>query len=149
MVADDGRSHHSLSTATAECMRLAVTISQGFLELVLEKLTPLGTITTRRLFGSASVSQDGSIFALVRGDELYFKVDATTRPQFGTKGSAPFCYETKSGTHIINSYWRAPKRLFNDPGAMHDFARAALAAGRRADAKKQPKKPKVSAPQSG
>ena len=91
MVADDGRSHHSLSTAPAECMRLAVTISQGFLEFVREKLAPLGTITTRRLFGSVSVSQEGSIFALVRGDELYFKVDATTRPQFGTQGSAPFC----------------------------------------------------------
>ena len=39
----------------------------------------------------------------------------------------------------IGAYWQIPERLFDEPNEILDWARAALAAGRRAAEKKRPK----------
>jgi DNA transformation protein len=43
----------------------------------------------------------------------------------------------KARTVEIGSYRRVPERLFDDADEMVEWARAALAAGRRAEAKKK------------
>ena len=53
----------------------------------------------------------------------------------------PFSYQVKGRTVEIGSYRRVPERLFDDADEMVDWARAALAAGRRAQAKKTRRRP--------
>ena len=111
-------------------------VSKDYLEFIREQLSALGHITTRKMFGAAGVYIDGDIVALVADDVLFLKADATTQPSFTSEGCGPFTYMTKDGAHTLNTYWRAPDRLFDDIDAMHQFARTALAVSRRAPAKK-------------
>jgi DNA transformation protein len=80
---------------------------------------------------------DGVIFALILRDTLYFKVDAGNRAAYEAEGLLPFSYQVKGRTVEIGSYRRAPERLFDAAEDMVDWARAAVAAGRRAEAKKK------------
>ena len=111
-------------------------VTSDYLDFIVELLSPLGTITTHRLFSGKGVYLDGTIFAFVVDDILHFKVDDQTRPAFAADGCGPYTYETAKGTHALNSYWRAPERLFDEPDEMLVFARTAYATALRAGAKK-------------
>jgi DNA transformation protein len=116
-----------------------VATSPEFLAFVAEQLAPLGHVTTRRMFSGAGLYCDGVIFALILRGALYFKVDDVDRAAYEAEGLVPFSYEAKGRTVEIGSYWRVPERLFDDPDEMVEWARAALAAGRRAAAGKRRK----------
>jgi DNA transformation protein len=111
--------------------------SVEFLEFLKDQLRGLGHVTTRRMFSGAGIYCDGVIFALVLRDTLYFKVDDGNRHAYEAEGLEPFSYDAKGKTVTIGAYWRVPERLFDDPDEMLDWARAALAAGRRAAAMKK------------
>src|SRR5262245_66473962 len=113
--------------------------SADFLAYLEDQLKGLGRVTHRRMFSGASLYCDGIIFALVLGDTLYLKVDDTNRAAYQAEGLAPFTYEARGRTVEIGSYWRAPERLLDDPDELVEWARAAVAAGRRVEAKKAPK----------
>ena len=110
-----------------------------FVEFLKDQLRGLGHVTSRRMFSGAGLYGDGVIFALVLRDTLYFKVDDGNRAAYEAEGLAPFSYEARGKTVTVGAYWRVPERLFDDPDEMLEWARAALAAGRRAAAKKKPK----------
>ena len=119
-------------------------VSDGFKGLVAELLAPVGPIAIKRMFGGAGVMLEGVMFALVADDVLYFKVDDRTRARFESEGMGPFTYATKNGDNVLNSYYRAPERLYDEPDEMLAFAReaadAALARARLRSAKAGPKK---------
>jgi DNA transformation protein len=120
--------------------------SREFITFVADQLGSLGHITTRRMFSGAGIYCDGVIFALILRDALFFKVDDGNRAAYEAEGLEPFKYEARGRTVEIGSYWRVPERLFDDPDEMLEWARAAVAAGRRAEAKKKPKRRSPSAP---
>jgi DNA transformation protein len=117
-------------------------VSDSLIALLQEQLQPLGQIAFRRMFSGAGVYCDGVIFALILRDALHFKVDDANRAAYEAEGMAPFSYTAKSRTIEVGAYWRVPERLFDEPEEMIDWARAALAAGRRAAADKTGRKPK-------
>lgn len=110
-------------------------------DLLIEHLAPLGRITVRRMFSGGGVYCDGVIVALVLRDAVHFKVDDTNRPDYEAEGMAPFSYETKTGRHVLTSYWRIPERLLDEPDELLVWARKALQASLRAGAEKA--KPKT------
>ena len=113
--------------------------SADFLDFLRDQLRGLGRITTRRMFSGAGLYCDGVIFALILRDTLYFKVDDGNRSAYEAEGLEPFTYEARGKTVRIGAYWQVPERLFDEPDEMLDWARGALAAARRAPAKKKPK----------
>jgi DNA transformation protein and related proteins len=117
-----------------------MTASDGFIEYLKDLLDSLGPVTVRRMFGGAGMFGDGVMFALILDDTLYFKADDSNRPDFEAEDLAPFSYATKDGRHTIMSYWRCPDRLFDDPDEMTIWAGKALAAARRSDSSKPPRK---------
>ena len=112
-------------------------VSPSFLASVEDLLAPLGRISTRPMFGAAGIYADGIILAIVDDDVLHFKVDVAGRAAFAQEGCGPFTYQTKNGPHIINGYWQAPARLFDDPDEMVVWGRRAVAVSRAAGAKKK------------
>jgi DNA transformation protein and related proteins len=108
-----------------------------FVEFVKDQMAPLGPVVSRRMFSGAGLYLDGVIFALILRDTLYFKVDDGNRAAYEAEGLSPFSYQVNGRTVEIGSYRRAPERLFDDTEDMVDWARAAVAAGRRAEAKKK------------
>jgi len=115
--------------------------SPDFLEFLKDQLRGLGHITTRRMFSGAGLYCDGVIFALILRDTLYFKVDDGNRRAYEAEGLEPFSYEAQGQKRTVGAYWRVPERLFDEPDEMLEWARGALAAGRRA-AEKKAAKPK-------
>jgi DNA transformation protein len=116
--------------------------SADFLDFLKDQLRGLGHITTRRMFSGAGLYCDGVIFALILRDTLYFKVDDGNRGAFEAEGLEPFSYQAGGQTRTVGAYWQVPERLFDEADEMVEWARGALAAGRRAAEKKT--KPKAS-----
>src|ERR1700683_2676528 len=108
----------------------------SFAEFLREQLAPIGRITMRRMFAKTGVFCDGVMFAMVRDNTLYFRVDEDNRAAFKEALSfPPLNYEKKGGT-IDLAFWRAPERLFDEPDELVTWARAALAATRRVAGKR-------------
>jgi DNA transformation protein len=110
-----------------------------FIEFLKDQLKGLGHITSRRMFSGAGIYCDGVIFALVLRDILYFKVDDANRAAYEAEGLAPFSYAARGRMVEIGAYRRVPERLIDDPDEMLAWARAALAAGQRAEARMKPR----------
>ena len=56
--------------------------SPEYLEFVMEKLAPLGDITSRAMFGGYGIFHQGLMFALISEDTLYFKVNDSNREMY-------------------------------------------------------------------
>src|SRR5262245_15474799 len=96
-----------------------------------ELFASFGPVTVRRMFGGAGIYADGTMFALIAGNEIFLKADSHTIPNFERESLGPFSYATKDGRHSIMSYWRMPERLYDDPDELARWARAALETARR------------------
>jgi len=109
---------------------------------LLELLAPLGPISARRMFGGVGLFQGGMMFGLIARDELFLKVNDANRATYEAAGEAPFSYDTRHGVHTIQSYWRCPPELLDDPESFQDWARRAVeAAVVAARGKKASRKP--------
>jgi DNA transformation protein len=123
-------------------------VSESLAELLKEHLEPLGRVTLKRMFSGAGVYCDGVMFGLIARDTLHFKVDAGNRTDYEDEGMVPFSYQAKGKTVALGTYWRVPERLLDEPDEMLAWARAALAAGRRAAADKKPARRRRNSPRS-
>jgi DNA transformation protein and related proteins len=106
-------------------------LSKAFRAFVEELLADFGPVRIKPMFGGAGISQDGVNFAFIVADTLYFKADDGNRAAFEAEGMTPFGYTAK-GKPVVTSYWRVPERLLEDPEALQEWAREALAAAGRA-----------------
>jgi DNA transformation protein len=105
--------------------------SPEFRNYVLEMLEPLGGVTARRMFGGAGLYRDGTIFALIADDVLYFKVDDANRADYRAAGTGPFRpFEDKP---LAMPYWEVPTDILENPQELCTWAARAWEAGRRAD----------------
>jgi|SRR5690349_14734590 DNA transformation protein and related proteins len=110
--------------------------SDSFVEFLREQLSPLGRLALRRMFGKTGLFCDGLMFAMVRDDTLYFRVDDHNRTTFKEAEAFPPLNYEKKGSYIDLAFWRAPERLFDEPDELMLWARAALAAARRVATKR-------------
>lgn len=111
-------------------------VSEEFLNYVIDQFRELGEVTSRRMFGGAGVYLEGRFFALVADDELYLKVDDTSRPQFEKAGSRAF--EPWQG-HVMNGYWSVPAEVLEEPAALAEWSRHPLSIAGKKKPKKKPK----------
>jgi DNA transformation protein len=100
-----------------------------------ELFSAFGPVSIRRMFGGVGIFADGLMIALVSDGEIFLKADEQTIPTIEAEGSRPFTYGAKN-RRVVMSYWRLPERLLDDPDELGNFARAALGAAHRAQAKK-------------
>lgn len=109
-----------------------------YLEFLLEQLAPLGEISSRAMFGGHCLYCDGVVFALVANNALFLKTDDANRTGFEARGLRAF--RPFEDQDAVMSYYEAPPEIFEDSDAMRDWCGGAVAAGRRAQARKKPKK---------
>ena len=101
----------------------------AYLEFLLEHLSPLGAITQRRMFGGHCLYCDGTVFALVAGNALYLKADAETRGAFEARGLEQF--KPFGDPSLTMGYFQPPPEFFEDAGAVLEWGRRAVDAGKR------------------
>ena len=111
---------------------------RDFVAYVVESMQILGAVYSKRMFGGHGVYLDGLMFALIADNNLYFKVDAQTKPAFETRGLAAFTFMRK-GKEIKMSYYQSPEDVLDNEESMSHWANMAHAVAVRAANKKRSK----------
>ena len=106
-----------------------MSVSQEYLDYVIDQLTGLGPVKSRRMFGGAGLYLDGVFFGLVADDVLYFKVDDTNKAEYLAAGSGPF--KPFGNDSYAMSYYEVPGDVLEDPDLAKEWAHKALLASRR------------------
>ena len=109
----------------------------GLIDWVKEALAPAGTVTHRPMMGAAVLYCDGTIFAVVDEEALYFKADEVSAPTFEAAGCPPFTFQSKAGEVVALSYRQAPDDVYDDADALREWAALGIAAGLRAPSKRK------------
>lgn len=115
-------------------------VDAGLIAWVEEALAPLGTLSKRAMMGGATLYLDGTVFAIVDDDQLWFKADAQSDAVWDAAGCPRFTYQMGEGREGSMNYRRAPDDVYDDADAMREWAAIAIAAGQRAPARKPRKK---------
>ena len=85
----------------------------------LERLEPLGEVTSKKMFGGHGLFESGVMFGMVTSkSELRFKVDDSTRARYEAEGSAPMGKMP---------YWEVPTEVAASDERLHEWAREAIA----------------------
>jgi DNA transformation protein len=113
-------------------------VDEGLYAWVQEALEPIGAVTMRHMMGAATLYLDGIVFAILDEEEIWFKADAQSDGAWDAEGCARFTFDMGEGKTGTMNYRRAPLDVYDDADAMQRWAALALAAGRRAAAKKKP-----------
>ena len=103
-------------------------VSNEYLQFIMQKLDPLGNVTSRAMFGGYGVFHDGLMFALIADDTLYFKVNESNRDIYKQSGSKP-CQ------HGI-SYWEVPAELLEEDSSLHEWANISIGIAQQLSLKK-------------
>ena len=94
-----------------------------FISKVLLLLTPLGEVTSKRMFGGYGIFFEGRMFAFVtKNDELFLKADDVNRDAFVERGSK---------THGRMRYYSAPIETLNGWEEMERWVKGAVEAAKR------------------
>ena len=107
---------------------------------VQEALEPIGTVSLRKMMGAAVLYLDGTVFAVLDEEEIWFKADAESEAIWDEAGCERFTFTEKDGTVQTMNYRRAPTDVYDDAEEMQRWARLAVEAGLRGAAKKRPKR---------
>ncbi len=108
-------------------------LSPQYRDYALDLLAPLGPVSARRLFGGGGLFYGEVMFAIISGEELYFKVDDANRPDYESAGEQPFTYSRGGKDRALKSYYRVPDPLYDDADELLLWARKAVDAALKAD----------------
>ena len=104
--------------------------SPSFERFVLDQLSELGEVASRKMFGGVGLYSDGTFFGIIARDALYLKVDDQTRGEYERAGMPPFTpYPDRSTTM---AYYMVPVGVLESAPELTRWARAAVTAARRA-----------------
>ena len=117
-------------------------ISPQYADYLRELFEPVGEVEVKRMFGGAGVFFSGVMIALAADEVLYLKTDETADPLFDEAGGEPFVYEASGGKRAVMSYRTMPESCYDDADDLRTWARIAIDAAFREDAKKPPSKRK-------
>jgi len=94
-------------------------------DFVLDQLGRVPDLRSRRMFGGVGIYSGDYFFALIAADELFFKVDDSTRAGYEAAGSEPF-RPVINRREVSMSYWSVPVEVLEDPAELALWARAAI-----------------------
>ena len=99
-------------------------VSENYLQYTIDLLKVLGPVSAKRMFGGAGLYLDGSFFALIADDVLYFKVDDANKADYLNAGTGPF----KPFDSYAMSYFEVPADVLEDDDLLKEWAHKAVTA---------------------
>jgi len=106
-------------------------VSREYLDYLLEQLTPLGHVTSRRMFGGVGLYRERLFFGLIDDDVLYLKVDDTNRSDYTVRAMPPFCPFADRPTYSM-AYYQVPADVLEDAESLAAWARKSCAVALKA-----------------
>ncbi|MFL5526981.1 MAG: TfoX/Sxy family protein [Gemmatimonadaceae bacterium] len=101
-------------------------VSSSFQALVVDQLSrAVHGIRARTMFGGVGLYSGDLFFALIADDTLYFKVDASTRQDYESRGMGPFRPFGDDGGTM--QYYQLPEEVLEDPDSLRVWTEKALA----------------------
>lgn len=89
----------------------------NFLEQVIGLLTPLGGISTKAMFGGYGIFHEGTMFGILKGTGLFFKVGDSNRHDYEKAGAKQY---------KPMPYYQVPVDVLNNTKTLLDWARASI-----------------------
>ena len=115
-------------------------VTRNYLDYVLEQLTGLGDVSSRRMFGGVGLYNGELFFGLIDNDTLFFKVDDSNRSDYVARGMEAFRPFPDKPDHSM-SYFEVPADVLEERDELTAWARKSVAIAARAKPhKKKPKK---------
>ena len=103
--------------------------SPAFEQFVLDQLSDLGGVRSKKMFGGVGLYCDDVFFGIIARDDLYLKVDETTREDYEAAKSRPFKpYPDRTGTM---QYYQVPLDVLESAPELTRWARKAVRVGRK------------------
>jgi len=90
------------------------------------------------MFGGIGLYSDGVLFGIIAGDELYLKVDETTRADYEREGMRPFKPYADRPTTM--QYYAVPVGVLESSSELTRWARRAVTVALRGGMKKRPRR---------
>lgn len=118
-------------------------VSPSYLTFVLEQLTGVSRVTSRRMFGGVGLYRDAIFFAVIDNDTLFFKVNDETRPRYEKRRMPPFA--PMPGQAPMRGYYQVPPAVLEDHDELASWAREAVGVGSASAAGSAKKKKKRTA----
>jgi DNA transformation protein len=116
-----------------------VPVNPSFQLLVVDQLSGVvPTVRARPMFGGVGIYSGDVFFALIADDAVYFKVDASNRPDFEARGMEPFRPFGDTGGTM--QYYQLPEEVLEDPEALRPWAEKALAVARQSRSRRPPRR---------
>jgi DNA transformation protein len=115
-------------------------VREEFRDFVLDQLRGVPRLRALRMFGGVGLYSGEVFFAILAGDELFLKVDDTTRARYEAVGSQPF--RPFADRPMTMAYWRVPLEVLEDGTELVTWAREAVRVAAAAPAKPRKTKPK-------
>lgn len=99
-------------------------VSQEYVDYVLDHLGALGSILAKRMFGGVGLYLEGTFFALIADDTLYFKVDDSNRKDYEDRGMGP--YRASFKKPMVLQYYEVPVEVLENEEELRTWAHKAL-----------------------
>jgi DNA transformation protein len=104
-------------------------ISVEFLSYVVEQLSAVRGITSRRMFGGVGLYCEGVFFGLIMDDVLYFRAGDENRADYEARGMRPF-HPIPGKLTASTSYFELPADVLEDGEECRAWALRGVAAAR-------------------
>ena len=98
---------------------------ESYKEYILDLLDDWEGIYMKRMFGGWGLFHNDMILGLIFDNELYLKVDDSSKAEYKARGSRPFTYK-RGGKEVALSYWLVPEEVLEDRGVFLEWALQSL-----------------------
>lgn len=82
-------------------------------------------MVTKRMFGGVGIYSDGTFFAVIDNDTLFFKVDETLATRYRDRGMPPFM--PIPGATPMMGYYQVPPDVLEDARMLAKWAKDSIA----------------------
>jgi DNA transformation protein and related proteins len=119
------------------CEDHQMSVSESYFAFVLEQLDGLPRVVTKRMFGGVGIYSDGTFFAVIDNDTLFFKVDEALAKRYRDKGMPPFA--PIPGAKPMMGYYQVPPDVLEDGRMLLKWAKDSIAIARTTPQKRRAK----------
>lgn len=110
-------------------------VSNSYLGYILDRLGLVGSVTARRMFGGVGIYCEGTFFALIDDDTLYFRVDKESVNVYRDEGMQQF-RPFGEDSYAMN-YYSVPERVLEDNQTLFEWMNQAVLAARKKKVRKK------------
>ena len=108
-----------------------MSVSDEFIDYVIDQLAAWAEVSVRRMFGGAGLYCDGAMFGLIADDIAYLKVDDSNREDFVKAGSSPFNPFPDRAKTTVMSYYEVPADILENQDLLGKWAEHSLTVARK------------------